>query len=183
MGEISFTKRSNTLTAIIKMKPIFFITFSQTVTTCLDSKGLPLQETLDTVVNKKKTMEYIEFQPNKVIHTIIADRKSQVKSYQTQTQIHSVNSLINLFLRNRTLENSTYPLFMVDRIVSMVFTEQQEGKLSIISTDERYNLMLSALSEEGIRTPQKVRINRYMLYGINWHIFTLNMREREVRLR
>jgi hypothetical protein len=180
MGEISFTKRSNIITADIRMKPIFFITFSQAVTTRLDTKGFPVQETLNTTVNKRKTLEYIDFQENKVIHTVIAEKKSQVKSYPTQTQVHSVNSLINLFLMNKILENSRYPLFMVDKIVSIVFTKQQDKDISLISTDERYNMVLASLSEAGIHTPRKVRIKRYMLYGINWHIFTLHLREKEV---
>ncbi len=177
VGEIVFTRTSNIVTAIIKMKPIFFITFSQTVTTILDEKNYPMKETLNTTVNKKNTIEHMEFQIGKITYTEKASKKTNIKSLSTQTLALSVNSMINRFISDKILQNNTYSVFMVDKLVTITFAQTSPRKKLIKSSDDRFEIETTYYKHKTLNIPQKIQLKKYMLYGINWNIFNLTLKE------
>jgi hypothetical protein len=181
MGSIQFEKTRDTITSIVKLKPILFIHFNQSITTKLDKNEYPVSETLLTLVNNRVLKDSREYAPNRIVFRQIASKKSNVNAASCNGRPLSVTSFVNFFINGRLLKNSPYPIFIVDKVVNLLYVSTDPTKGSVISTDNKFELDVET-GKSGMRdVPKRILIKKYLVYGIKWDIFKLTLLEFKVK--
>ncbi|GEM_PF-3005005 len=161
------------------ISPVPFYSVRYKVLAYLDKDGTAYREDILNIRNTRSNSYTILINGGKAIRTnVIPPSKEFVRDIKNRWAPRkpvSVFVVIDRFIRDRKPYTSENVMLMRELIDEVKTKAVRPGTYQLSDVDERFIFEIDYKQLDGHLLPQKIRIVRYRLYGINWSIVNLQL--------
>lgn len=181
IGQIHVSHSSNQVKAYVDIAAGGLIDFRQLDQCTLHSPPLLVKEIIQTSNGRNVSSEALSFFSNTVTYEKTGDRLTNAGRFTNSRYSYSLLFFIHSFITSALTNRPSHTLFLNGRFSDISLYSLSTNQASVRDQQDKYEIEVTYRTEGSLRVPEKVDLKRYLMYGVNWNMFSCTLKKAEIR--